>query len=50
MHTAIYKIHKQQEFTLEHRNYGAFLLAKTVKNLSAMREAWVQSLGWGDLL
>ena len=26
------------------------LVAQTVKNLSAMREAWVRSLGWEDLL
>ena len=26
------------------------LVAQTVKNLPAMREAWVQSLGWEDLL
>ena len=30
--------------------YWAFLLAQTVKNLSAMRESWVWSLGWEDLL
>ena len=28
----------------------AFLLAQTVKNLPAMRETWVQSLGWEDPL
>ena len=26
------------------------LVAQTVKNLSTMRETWVQSLGWKDLL
>ena len=26
----------------------AFLVAQTVKNLSAMQETWVQSLGWED--
>ena len=26
------------------------LIAQLVKNLPAMRETWVQSLGWGDLL
>ena len=26
------------------------LLAKTVKNLPAMRETWVRSLGWEDSL
>ena len=25
-------------------------MAQTVKNLSAMRETWVQSLGWADPL
>ena len=25
-------------------------MAETVKNLSAMQETWVQSLGWEDLL
>ena len=28
----------------------AFLVAQTVKNLSAMLETWVQSLGWEDPL
>ena len=28
----------------------ASLVAQTVKNLPAMRETWVQSLGWEDLL
>ena len=28
----------------------AFLLAQTVKNLPAMRETWVRSLGWEDPL
>ena len=32
---------------LQHR---ASLVAQLVKNLSAMRETWVQSLGWEDLL
>ena len=26
------------------------LVAQTVKNLPAVQETWVQSLGWGDLL
>ena len=29
---------------------GAFLVAQTVKNLPAMRETWVRSLGWEDPL
>ena len=28
--------------------YGAFLVAQMVKNLPAMRETWIQSLGWDD--
>ena len=28
----------------------AFLVAQTVKNLLAVRETWVQSLGWEDPL
>ena len=28
--------------------YGASLVAQTVKNLPAMQETWVQSLGWED--
>ena len=28
----------------------AFLVAQLVKNLPAVRETWVQSLGWEDLL
>ena len=28
----------------------AFLMAQLVKNLPAMRETWVQSLGWEDPL
>ena len=30
--------------------YGASLVAQTVKNPPAMRETWVQSLGWEDSL
>ena len=30
--------------------YLGFLVAQTVKNLPAMQEAWVQSLGWEDHL
>ena len=29
-------------------NLGASLVAQTVKNLTAMLETWVQSLGWED--
>ena len=31
-------------------NYRASLIAKLVKNLPAMQETWVQSLGWKDPL
>ena len=30
--------------------YWASLVAQTIKNLPAMRETWVQSLGWEDPL
>ena len=30
--------------------HGASLMAQTVKNLPAMQETWVQSLGWEDAL
>ena len=30
--------------------FGVSLVAQTVKNLPAMRETWVQSLGWEDPL
>ena len=30
--------------------YGFSLVAQTVKHLPTMREIWVQSLGWEDLL
>ena len=30
--------------------WGASLVAQLVKNLPAMRETWVQSLGWEDPL
>ena len=30
--------------------YRASLVTQTVKNLPAMRETWVQSLGWEDYL
>ena len=29
---------------------GAFLVAQTVKNLPAMHETWVRSVGWEDPL
>ena len=30
--------------------FGASLVAQLVKNLPVMRETWVESLGWEDLL
>ena len=30
--------------------WGCFLIAQTVKNLPAMQETWVRSLGWEDTL
>ena len=39
------------EFYLElYHNLGASLMAQTVKNLPAMQETWVQSLGQEDPL
>ena len=32
------------------QDFGASLVAQLVKNLPAMRESWVQSLGWEDPL
>ena len=32
------------------RSLGASLMVQTVKNLPAMQEIWVQSLGWEDTL
>ena len=33
-----------------HGSYGASLVAQMVKNLPAMQETWVLSLGWEDPL
>ena len=47
------KKHRQLENTISHLiTYfmGFFMVAQMVKNLSAMQETWVQSLGWEDLL
>ena len=35
---------------LVHNDFGASLVAQTVKNLPAVQETWVQSLGWEDPL
>ena len=37
-------------FLISRINFGAFLVAQMVKNLSAMQEAWVQFLGQEDPL
>ena len=37
-------------FIRTYLNIRAFLVAQTVKNPLAMRETWVQSLGWEDPL
>ena len=38
------------EFTPSFYRPGASLVAQMVKNLIAMQETWVPSLGWEDLL
>ena len=38
------------DFTSLHAPRQASLVAQTVKNLPAMQETWVQSLGWEDSL
>ena len=40
----------QQLFTHKYSEEMASLVAQTVKNLPAMQEIWVQSLGWEDPL
>ena len=37
-------------FFISSASYGASLMAQMVKNLPAMQETWVQSLGQEDLL
>ena len=37
-------------FDMTHRQLWASLVAQLVKNLPAMRETWIRSLGWEDLL
>ena len=37
-------------FTSHEDKLRAFLVAQTVKNLPAMQDTWVQSLGWEDTL
>ena len=38
------------EWSYPLQNSWASLVAQLVKNLPAVRETWVQSLGWGDPL
>ena len=44
------EIHRLPEGLLGVSKNWASLVAQTVKNPSAMRETWVQSLGWEDPL
>ena len=51
----MYKINKLQEYIVQCREYslyfiGTSLIAQLVKNLPAMQETWIQSLGWEDPL
>ena len=39
-----------RELSINYTSIQASLVAQTVKNLSAMWETWVQSLGWEDPL
>ena len=43
-------VHKKLKKKKKERNIRASLIAQLVKNLPAMQETWVQSLGWEDLL
>ena len=38
------------EFKLAEQSSGASLVAQMIKNLPAMRDTWVPSLGWEDPL
>ena len=38
------------DFLVSHDPVGASLVAQMVKNLPAVKETWVQSLGWEDPL
>ena len=38
------------DFLVSHDPVGASLVVQMVKNLPAMKETWVQSLGWEDPL
>ena len=41
---------KEWEATVDLNTGAPFLVAQSVKSLPAMRETWVQSLGWEDPL
>ena len=41
---------REKHQTVFNQGCGAFLVAQMVKNLPAMWETWVQSLGWEDPL
>ena len=45
-----YFLMKMLIFFKNHISHGASLVAQLIKNLRAMREAWVRSLGWEDPL
>ena len=49
-HTAIYTQFLEATFATIFAKKGASLMAQTVKNLPAMQETWVWSLGWEDPL
>ena len=46
---AVHGVAKSQT-RLSNRTTRTFLVVQTVKNLPAMQETWVQSLGWEDPL
>ena len=46
----IYDLHYMQQGKLSFSSSRASLVAQLVKNLLAMWETWVQSLGWEDSL
>ena len=41
---------EEHSFRVRYTECGASLVAQMVKNLPAIRETWVQSLGWEDPL
>ena len=45
-----YFFNENVDFFLNHILHGASLVAQLIKNLPAMQETWVRSLGWEDPL